>query len=100
MMKKEKDCISKEKIEALRASGQEIVILDVRGNKEFSENHIEGAINIPLDQLENDFDEFGEYRLVVTVCGKGGGRSTQAAELLATKGVKVRWLCSGTFGWN
>lgn len=100
IMKKEKDCISKEKIEALRASGQEIVILDVRGNKEFLENHIEGAINIPLDQLENDFGKFGEHQLVVTVCGKGGGRSTEAVEMLAAKGVKARWLCGGTFGWN
>ena len=31
-----------------------IVLLDVRPKMEYAEGHIEGAINMPLDQLEEE----------------------------------------------
>ncbi|MDP2342700.1 MAG: rhodanese-like domain-containing protein [Deltaproteobacteria bacterium] len=37
---------------------------------------------------------------VVTVCGKGGGRSDRAAQLLRERGfVDVAALCGGTAAW-
>lgn len=99
-MVSEKSCISREEIEALRAAGQAVVILDVRSEAEFAADHIEGALHLPLDRLSGEVRSIAGYALVVTACGKGGGRSAQAAELLAARGLAAKWLCGGTFGWN
>jgi len=38
--------------------------------------------------------------LVFTACGKGGGRSTEAAKLLRENGfTNSNWICGGTLGW-
>ena len=38
--------------------------------------------------------------LIVTVCGKGGGRSERAASMLRDRGFSwVRSLCGGTDAW-
>lgn len=93
-------CISKKEIEQLMAAGKKILILDVRSNMEFNKQHIEGALNIPLDMLQNNLDELKKTELIITACGSGGGRSTTAAQLLTEKGFRSNWLCGGTFGWN
>ena len=38
-------------------------------------------------------------RVVVTACGKGGGRSAEGAALLRSLGVRARLLGGGTFAW-
>lgn len=99
-IQKDNDCISKKEVEQLMASGKKILILDVRSNKEYAEQHIEGALNIPLDMLQNNLDELKKTGLIITACGSGGGRSTKAAQLLTENGFSSNWLCGGTFGWN
>ena len=38
--------------------------------------------------------------IIITVCGKGGGRSAEDAVLLKKSGFsKANYLCGGTFGW-
>jgi rhodanese-related sulfurtransferase len=76
------------------------IIVDVRSPEEFASAHVEGAVNIPLDTLEERAEELPKDALVVTVCGKGGGRSDRAAELLRTHGfTAARALCGGTNAW-
>jgi len=59
------------------------------------------AINEPLDALDDRHGELRRDALLVTVCGKGGGRSKQAAMRLRELGFKhVRYLCGGTDGWQ
>lgn len=74
-------------------------IIDVRGEEEFEKQHIRGAINIPIDQLEKIAAILSERVQYITVCGKGGGRSAQAAEILNNSGLNAKWLYGGTFGW-
>ncbi|MDP1830079.1 MAG: MFS transporter [Archangium sp.] len=83
---------------ALSAAGA--VIVDVRSPEEFSAGHVDGAINIPLDELPVRAATLPKQQLVVTVCGKGGGRSDRAAELLRAQGFsRARPLCGGTQAW-
>jgi len=43
---------------------------------------------------------FDKVAVLVTACGKGGGRSTQASNLLKELGFEnTYWLCGGTQGW-
>jgi rhodanese-related sulfurtransferase len=74
--------------------------VDVRSSEEYAAGHIEGARNIPLDALASRAAELPRDALVVTVCGKGGGRSDRAAQVLRDLGfTTVRTLCGGTQAW-
>ena len=61
-------------------SGEKIELIDVRTPAEFREVHVEGARNVPLDQLDPKavMQERGSSRGPLYVICKGGGRSQQA----------------------
>ncbi len=76
------------------------VVVDVRSPDEYAAAHVDGAVNMPLDTLAQRAAELPKDALIVTVCGKGGGRSDRAAALLRTLGfATARSLCGGTQGW-
>lgn len=76
------------------------VVIDVRSPDEYAEAHVDGALNIPLHVLADRAAELSTDALLVTACGKGGGRSEQAAALLRELGFSsVRSLCGGTAAW-
>ena len=96
----ESRCIEPVDLKELAARGDALV-LDVRSPEEFASGHVEGAVNIPLDTIGSHASSLPRDRLIVTVCGKGGGRSDRAAQELRTRGFKsVRSLCGGTDGWQ
>lgn len=80
---------------------QEVKIIDVRSIEEFNEKHIPGAIHLELYKIEMVDELFDKNDIVVTACGKGGGRSSEASDRLKMLGFKNSyWLCGGTFGWE
>lgn len=80
---------------------QHVKIIDVRSKEEFEEKHIPGAMHIELTQIDLAIDLFDKNDILVTACGKGGGRSADASEKLNELGFKYAyWLCGGTFGWE
>jgi len=84
----------------IKQSPEQLTIIDVRNPDEYAEKHIPGAINIPLGELESRSKELANDAIIITACGKGGGRSAQGAELLKQIGFrKANFLCGGTFGW-
>jgi len=94
------------RVEALRVEPAELVsvgnavIVDVRSPEEFAQGHVAGAINIPLGTLPQRASELPRDVPVVTVCGKGGGRSESAAALLRASGFSsTRSLRGGTEAW-
>jgi rhodanese-related sulfurtransferase len=93
-------CIAQEELKRLlQQSPEKILIIDVRSPEEYTEKHIPAATNILLNELGNRSTEFSKESIFVTVCGKGGGRSAQAADMLKQKGFNAGWLCGGTAGW-
>jgi len=62
-------------------SHQELQILDVRTKKEYKSDHLEGALNIPLLELENRLDEIDCDTDVYLLC-QTGNRSLKAQALL------------------
>lgn len=75
-------------------------ILDVRNEQEFEAGHIEGAVNIPLRNLNSRTNELNRDSEIVVHCA-GGYRSSIAASLLAREGfTKVQDLVGGYGAWS
>ena len=80
-------CMAKEELKRfLQQSPEQVLIIDVRSSEEYAEKHISFAINILLNELENRSEEFSKES-IITTCGKGSGRSAQAAEVLKKRGL-------------
>lgn len=62
------------------------LLLDVRGKGEFRAMSIPGAVNIPLNEVEDAVDELSKYNKIYVQC-HSGGRSQMACMLLAAKGL-------------
>lgn len=62
------------------------IIIDVRTPEEYKEKHIEGAINIPIYEIENIKTEIINKDVVILVYCKSGTRSKMAKEILIQSG--------------
>ena len=82
----------------VQANRQDIVILDVREDDEWDAGRIEGAVPIPLGELDHRVDEVDRSRPVVTVC-RSGGRAGKAAELLSGAGLNAQVMDGGMTQW-
>jgi phage shock protein E len=67
--------------------GPKDVILDVRNPGEFADGHIEGALNIPVTELEQRGQELKDYYKIYIHC-KAGGRANMAYEALRAQGYQ------------
>lgn len=84
----------------LAAGRDRYFLIDVRDADDYATAHVEGAKHIPLIELADRAAEVPATRIPVTICGKGGGRSTEGAELPCRPGYPdARWLDGGTTGW-
>lgn len=72
-----------------------VFVLDVRNQNEFDEGHIPWAKHIPLKELAGRINELPTNKPIITVCGKGGGRSADAAAMIPG----ADWLEGGTDGY-
>ena len=82
----------------LDARREEVQIVDVRWPNEWEAGRIEGALHIPLDDLDDRLDEMDRDRPVVTVC-RTGSRSSAAAEQLRAEGFRAENLDGGLEAW-
>ena len=65
---------------------QGAVVLDVRTKGEYTNGHIRGSVNIPVDQLNNNTSRFSDKNKVISTCCASGNRSGMAKRILASKG--------------
>ena len=78
----------------------DVIVLDVREPAEYAFGHIEGAVSIPLGELENRTAELDPEKEVVVIC-RTGNRSDFAAKQLADNGFKrVKNAVEGMTQWN
>jgi len=62
-------------------------VVDVRGPWEFEDGHVEGALNIPLDEIPNRIDEMKNLKMPLVVYCRSGNRSGMAEMILKQAGV-------------
>ena len=90
----------KEKI----AQGEDIVVLDVRNTKDYNGDlgHIDGSLNIPLDELPQRLSEIEARRdLPLAVICRTNRMSGKAVTLLHDAGFKQALLVNdGMIGWQ
>jgi rhodanese-related sulfurtransferase len=77
----------------------ELVILDVRTVSEYNDGHIEGAINIPVEELANRLSELNKNDELLVYC-RTGNRSTTAVNILKDAGfTKIYHMYEGISVW-
>ena len=74
-------------------------LVDVRSDKEWRGGHADGAVHIPLDQLDDRMGELPPGTPLVTVC-HSGVRSAMAARKLAANGYTVSSIRGGMLAWD
>ncbi|MGZ3839649.1 MAG: rhodanese-like domain-containing protein [Flavisolibacter sp.] len=62
-------------------------MVDVRTEAEFAEGHYPGAINIPLDKIPENINEFRKMKMPVVAYCRSGNRSGMAVSLLREHGI-------------
>lgn len=65
------------------------IIVDVRSAFEYNSGHINGAINIPLDEIRAKVAELKKKNKPVITCCRSGARSGAARAILAEAGIEV-----------
>lgn len=62
---------------------RQYIIIDVRSRREFSEEHIDSAINIPLPELKKNISKYvdSKNKNILVYCQRGS-RSKRAAQIL------------------
>lgn len=94
--------ISPRELNALRAAGQPVELIDVRTPVEFREVHVECACNVPLDTLDpaRIIQGRGSSDQPLYVICRSGGRATKACEQFLAAGMtNVVNVEGGTLGW-
>ncbi len=75
------------------------MLIDVRTPDEFARGHIEGALNIPVDELRGRLDELDRNKEIIEYC-QVGLRGHVADRILTQHGFKVKNLSGGWKTWS
>lgn len=67
---------------------QNALLIDVRTPEEYKEKHIEGAINIPIYEIDNIKNEIIDKNKVILLYCKNGKRSKMVKEILMQNGYR------------
>ena len=78
---------------------QDLCLVDVREDDEWAAGHIDGAMHIPLGELNERMGDIDKNAHVITVC-RSGGRAGQATEQLVSAGYKAETMDGGMKAWD
>lgn len=82
---------------------KDVVLLDVRSEKEYAEGHIDGATNVVWADktFKPDFEKLKiKKKKTVAVYCRSGRRSMAAAKVLSEMGYQVVNLTGGIMAWQ
>lgn len=80
--------ISYKKLEEIMQKNNNAILVDVRSKQEFEEGHLNGAINIPLYELEKKLEKIPNKQCTIIIYCRSGHRSRQAKEKLEELGYE------------
>lgn len=76
-------------LKEIKQNNEKVILLDVRSPQEFKEGHLNGAINIPLHELETCYScKLKDKDRVIIVYCQSGIRSKKAIRILNKNGFK------------
>ena len=78
-----------------------VTVIDVRPPQEYAAGHVPGAVNVPLDTLENELKDLNTDQEIVAYCrGPHCVLAYDAVEQLRKRGLKARRLEDGFPEWK
>lgn len=99
----EKNEIAVKEVKAKIESGENILLLDVRTENEFSGSlgHLNEAILIPLAELQSRLEEMEEHqeKEIIVYC-RSGNRSRRGTAILRDEGLNAVNMTGGMLAWN
>jgi len=84
-----------------RARAGKAIVLDVRPAEEYRAGHIEGAISIPIKELEQQLSKLPRDKEIVAYCrGPYCVMSIEAVQMLRAKGFRAERLEDDVYEWK
>lgn len=83
---------------ARRLSADDLFVVDVRDRDEWEQAHVDDALHLPLDELDQRADELPRDRALAFIC-QTGRRSETAAEQAAAWGLDAANVTGGMEAW-
>jgi rhodanese-related sulfurtransferase len=97
-MASEREVSATEAYERLGTEGH--ILVDVRSPAEVAASGVAGAVNIPLELLEQAAEQLAAYPSIHLLC-RSGARSGMACTLLADRGVPhAKNVAGGLIAWH
>ena len=83
---------------AAEVEAKTLNLIDVREADEFASGHLPGAINLPLSDFLERYEELDKDKPYYIIC-RSGARSAQACAFLEEDGYDVTNVAGGTSAW-
>ncbi|MDO5017977.1 MAG: rhodanese-like domain-containing protein [Lagierella massiliensis] len=77
------------------AMKDDATVVDARPEEDYKEGHIEGAVSVPFDAVDDNMDKVPEGKPVIAYCFTGN-KSSEVAKALEEKGYEVFNVIEGT----
>jgi rhodanese-related sulfurtransferase len=91
--------VTVEETRTLIESKPNLIILDVRTQGEYEDGHLEGALLIPIVELEGRLNELSKDKEILVYC-RTGNRSSNAVNILEKNGfTKIYHMNNGINAW-
>ena len=94
------EAMSMEEGVALKKKEPAVYLLDVRTLKEYASGHLQGSINLPLQQIRNARRDIADQQAKILVYCQSGSRSRRAALALQEYGFTQVIDLGGIMNWN
>ena len=91
--------ISPEEVYEIIKNDEDYLIVDVRTKEEYNSGHLEGALLLPVQELEERLGELPMDKPIIVYC-RSGNRSRTAAEILVNNGFKQIYDMGGISDWT
>ncbi len=92
--------ITAEEAKTLIDSGTDVVILDVRTQEEYDAGHIEGAVLLPYDRIDQEAEAmFTDKDIMILIYCRSGNRSAIAARSFIALGYSDVTDFGGIIDW-
>lgn len=77
-----------------------IALIDTRPAEVYARAHIQGALNVPADELENRLAELGRLPAIPVLYCRDGKQTQELATKLAERGMPLSFLEGGVLAWE
>lgn len=80
---------------------EDVIVLDLRPSEEYEAGHIEGAISVPMEELDTYLEELPKDKEIIAYCrGRYCAYSPIAAQKLKNEGYMAHYMAESLYEWQ